>query len=307
MPFIIIFSALTVLSLIFSFIVYRVAFYNGKHADVTHKVLSGRDYDPYHDEMINIIDKALEIPFEEVYTYSYDKKKLYGRLYIKDEKAPFHIQFNGYKGNGIRDFSGGLQLALAAGANVLLTDQRAHGKSEGINITFGVKERYDVYSWIGYIHSRFKGAPIYLEGISMGAATVLMSTDLGLAEKNVRGVIADCPYSTPFGIVSLVADRETKLKYITYPFIFLGALLFAHFNIFSASPLKAVKNTSVPILIIHGTTDSYVPFEMSEKIYEQNKEKITLVPVEGAPHGLSFIKDGKTYTAAFNEFLQKTI
>ena len=48
-------------------------------------------------------------------------------------------------------------------------------------------------------------------------------------------------------------------------------------------------------------------FDYFKVIYEQNKEKITLVPVEGAPHGLSFIKDSKTYKAAFEEFLRKTI
>ena len=306
MPAVIALAALTLLSLVISYIVYRTAFYNGKRADVTHKVLSGPDYDAYHDEMLNIIDKALEIPFDEVYITSYDGLKLYGRLYLKDEKEPFHIQFNGYKGNGIRDFSGGLQLALSAGANVLLVDQRAHGKSEGKTITFGVKERFDVISWIDYVRGRYPDAQIYIEGISMGAATVLTAAGFDLAEKNVRGVLADCPYSSPFGIVSLVADRELKVKYITYPFIFLGALIFGGFNIRSASPMQAVKNTTVPILIIHGTTDNYVPFYMSEDIYAQNKDKITLVPVPNAPHGLSYIVDTESYKKEFFGFIERT-
>ncbi len=306
MPFIIVFSVLTVITLGVAFYIYRRGFYNPNKTDVTRRVLSGPDYDPYHDKMVSTIESALKIPFEEVYTQSYDKKRLYGRLYIQDEKKPFHIQFNGYKGNGVRDFSGGMQLALSTGGNVLLVDQRCHGRSDGHNITFGVKERRDVVTWIDYIRNRFGDVKVYLEGVSMGAATVLMAADLGIEEKNVRGIIADCPFSSPFGIVSTVADRELKIKYITYAFIFVAALVFGHFNIFASSALKAVKNSKIPVLLIHGTADKYVPFEMSEAGYEANKNAGTLVPVEGAPHGLSYIKDEKTYKEAFEEFLKRT-
>ena len=307
MPWLIAAGALIVFALVFSFIIFSMAFYNSKKKDVTHKVLTGPDYDPFHNEMLDLIDDALKIPYEEVYIKSYDGLTLYGRLYLRDKNAPFHIQFNGYKGNGIRDFSGGLRLALSTGANVLLTDQRAHGKSGGHIISFGVKERRDVLSWAEYVVEKYgNDTKIFLEGVSMGAATVLMASDLDLPE-NVCGIVADCPYSTPFGIVSKVADEILKIRYISYPFIFAGALLFGRFNIFSKTAVKSVRNTKVPILLIHGTTDSYVPFAMGQKIYEQNREMITLVPVEGAPHGLSYLKDTDLYTRSFKEFTVKCL
>lgn len=293
---------LLIIFLAVSFAVYMKAFYNGKRSDVTYKVLSGPDYDPYHDQMIDVIKTASKLPFEEITIKSYDGKKLYGRLYLKDPKAPFHIQFNGYRGNGLRDFSGGLQIAVNSGGNVILTDQRAHGKSDGSTITFGIKERKDVLSWAQYVCDKYGNVPIFLEGISMGAATVLMSSDLPLPD-NVKGIIADCPYSNPFDIISYVSRKRFGVGRLLDPFIFTGALIFGRFNVFSASPLKAVKSAKVPVLIIHGTTDTYVPIEMSRAVRDANPDKITLIEVDDAPHGLSYIKDKEKYEKAVSDFI----
>ncbi|MBR6922617.1 MAG: alpha/beta fold hydrolase [Clostridia bacterium] len=281
--------------------VFIKAYYSGRRKDVTYKVLSGKDYDPYHDKMLDVIKTAVKIPYEEIGIRSYDGKKLYGRLYLKDPSAPFHIQFNGYRGNGLRDFSGGLQLALESGGNVILTDQRSHGKSEGSVITFGVKERKDVQSWVNYVCETYGDVPVFLEGISMGAATVLMSADLPM--KNVRGIVADCPYSSPFGIVSLVARRIFNSGKILDPCIVFSAFVFGHFNILSSSALESVKATKIPILIIHGNKDNFVPLSMSRDIRDANPDMVTLVEIEGAPHGLSYLTDTEKYKKVLFDFI----
>ena len=287
-----------------SFAVFIKSYYNGNRKDVTYKVLSGKEYDPFHDQMLDVIKTAVKIPYEEISIISYDNKKLYGRLYLKDPKAPFHIQFNGYRGNGLRDFSGGLQLALQSGGNVILTDQRAHGKSDGSIITFGVKERKDVQSWVKYVSETYGDVPVYLEGISMGAATVLMSADLPMP--NVKGIVADCPYSSPFGIVSLVAKRLFNSGKFLDPCIIVSAFIFGHFNILSSSALKSVKATKIPILIIHGNADNFVPLQMSRDIRDANPEKVKLVEIEGAPHGLSYLTDTETYKKVLYDFINST-
>ncbi|MBQ7699153.1 MAG: alpha/beta fold hydrolase [Clostridia bacterium] len=287
-----------------SFAVFIKSYYNGNRKDVTYKVLRGKEYDSYRDQMLDVIKTAAKIPFEEINTRSYDGKKLYGRLYLKDPTAPFHIQFNGYRGNGLRDFSGGLQLALQSGGNVILTDQRGHGRSDGSIITFGVKERKDVQSWVNYVSENYGDVPVYLEGISMGAATVLMSSDLPMP--NVRGIVADCPYSSPFGIVSLVAKRMFNVGRLLDPCIVFSAFVFAHFNIMSSSALKSVKATKIPILIIHGNADNFVPLYMSRDIRDANPDKVTLVEIEGAPHGLSYLVDTETYKKVFLDFCAST-
>lgn len=293
--------------LLLSGVVFLFAFYNANKKDVTYNLLTGEDYDKYSDEMINTIKTAEGIPYEEVFITSRDGLKLFGRLYLQNPAAPVHIQFHGYKGNGIRDFSGGMQIALRTGGNVIVVDQRAHGRSGGHVISFGIKERYDVLSWIDYARKSFgENTPIILEGISMGAATVLMASNLSLPD-NVKGIVADCPFSSPFKIVADVAKKTVPCSWLLYPFIVSGAFLFGHFNIFKSSAEKSVSETKIPILLIHGTGDHYVPIEMSRKIYDANPDIVTKIEVEGAPHGLSYLKDNARYEKAFTDFVNRLV
>ena len=81
-------GALLLITVAVSLWIYFITFYNKNDRDVSHEVLKGRDYDPYHDEMVDIIDRAVKIPFEEVRISSYDGLSLYGRVYLRREGAP---------------------------------------------------------------------------------------------------------------------------------------------------------------------------------------------------------------------------
>lgn len=299
---------LSILAVLLVFIIaaslwtYFKVYYYANKKDVTKEILHGPEFDAFADDALELIETALKIPFEEVTVKAFDGVTLYGRIYHKREGAPFHIQFNGYRGNGMRDFCLGMQLALSAGDNVLLVDQRSHGKSGGHTICYGVKERRDVISWINYVNGRFgTGTPVFLEGVSMGAATVLMSAELGLPA-NVKGILADCPYSSPYKIINTVAERSVKYAAVAKPFIVLSSILFGHFNVLSASAEKAAGKLKVPCLLIHGTADNFVPFEMSLDIRNANPDMIRLVEFEGAPHAHSYFTDKEKYTSVVKEF-----
>ena len=266
--------------------------------------LTGGKYNNF--DASDVINKAAALPYEKVYIKSHDGLKLYGRYYKGQEGKLISLQFNGYKGNGLRDMAGGLQFSLELGYSVLLVDQRAHGYSEGHTITFGIKERYDVLSWINYIIERFgNNTKIVLQGISMGAATVLMAADLDLPD-NVVAIIADCPYSSPKEIVYKVMEVDLKLPVkLVFPFMRLGAFLFGHFKLYESSAIESVKKAKVPILIIHGDDDDFVPIEMSRKMQKENPEHITLVEVPGAPHGLSFVVNNALYRQSVTDFYKK--
>lgn len=289
----IVLGSVVIAYLLVSLVSYFIAFYHNDKIDMTYHVLQGPQYDPYHERMIKQIKSAVSIPFEEVKIKSKDGLNLYGRLYIKDPSEPFHIQCHGYHGHALRDFSGGLQIALMSHHNVLLFDHRAHGKSEGRTITFGIKEREDVLCWTNYIINRFgKNTKIFLEGISMGGATVLMCADIGIP--NLVGILSDCPYSSPMEITSLVASRKGIPNFFSKGALWLGALLFGHFVLNKASAIKSIKNANVPILIIHGKEDKLVPISMSRKLKEVNPN-IMLFEFDNAGHGMSYILDKEKY------------
>lgn len=261
-------------------------------------------------EMRSLIDEMNKIPFEPVTIKSYDGLKLFGRYYHVKDNAPLQIQFHGYKSYGIRDFCGGNKIARERGHNTLIVDHRSHGQSEGRVITFGIKESRDCVSWAEYAKDRFgEEIPVFLAGISMGAASVLMASGHALP-KNVKGIIADCPFSRPAEIIKFSSNDMNLpkiVKTLSEPFAIIGARIFGGFGLNSNSAEEAVVKTRVPIMIIHGENDKVVPHEMSKKVYEANPSMITWVSFPEAGHGLSYIVDKERYKKLTNEFIDKCL
>jgi pimeloyl-ACP methyl ester carboxylesterase len=254
------------------------------------------------DAAIDEFDKA---PFEEVSIHSHDGLVLKANYYHIADGAPVEICCHGYKGNAIRDFSGQWQIAKKLGHNLLLIDERCHGRSEGYTITFGILEQKDVQGWIDYVNKRFGNVPVILCGVSMGAATVLMVSGKQLPE-NVKAVIADCPFDAPSNIIKKVlgVDMGMPVK-LVYPLIRFGGMLYGKFNLNEDSPVEAVQKTKLPILLIHGNDDRFVPYEMSCNIHAAAPEKITFRTIEGAGHALNYVWDPEAYTHYVCSFMDK--
>lgn len=288
-----------------SFYAYRLAFhFVDKRTDEQRwKVPQGVQYQKQKAYMQSLIKEMADLPCERVSIQSFDGTKLSGRYYHVSEHAPLQIQMHGYHSDGIRDFCGGNKAARKLGMNTLVVDQRAHGRSGGHTLTFGVKERRDCLAWVEFANERFGlDTPVFLVGLSMGAATVLMASELDLPG-NVVGVIADCPYSSQKRIICTVGTCMKLPMKLLYPFVELGAFLFGHFRISETSPVEAVRNAKVPILLIHGEDDRFVPCEMSRELYKACGSKATLVTVPEAGHGISYILDSEKYERAVEKFI----
>ncbi len=291
-------------ALLTAFICYRKVFaVTNKEAFDPLEMPRGKQYAPYIEEMRKWTKIAMEIPFEEVYITSFDGAKLYGRYYETKKGAPTQILFHGYQSSAFRDMSGGLPLALKSGCNALLVDQRAHGKSGGKCLSFGVLERYDCLAWANYAAKTY-GGKIILTGISMGAATVLMASNLDLP-KDVVGIISDCGYSSPKGIICDVMEKVHYPVNLVYPFVRLGGRLFGGFDIESSSAEKALKNAKVPVLFLHGAEDRFVPCKMSTENYNACSSQKEIHIFETAAHGLCYTMEPKRYEKAVMDFINK--
>lgn len=285
---------------------YRTAFYSpAKRKEDCYAIPNGEQYQKERPRMLSLIREMDEIPYESVTISAHDGTKLAARYYHVRDGAPLQIQFHGYRGTALRDFCGGNKLARESGQNTLVVDQRAHGKSDGTTITFGIQERWDCRSWVEYASKRFGAdTPIILCGVSMGAATVLMASELELPG-NVIGIIADCPYSSPEAIIRKVCREDMHLPAaLTMPFVRLGARLFGHFDLREASAVEAVRHTDIPILLIHGEDDRFVPCDMSREIYDACSGYKLRRTFPGAGHGLSYIVDTDGYEQAVAQFTE---
>ena len=287
---------LVLLYLLISLFVYIVIFYSPNKQQK-----KGGDYpdDPLYsgtyDAVRGLIDTLKKEPCEEVFIKSFDKKILRGRYYHHKDNAPIALCFHGYRGTPIRDFCGGYQIMKSMGINVLLVDERAHLKSQGHTITFGVKESKDALSWINYVNNRFIDAKIILVGISMGGyivGNVIMNND---DLKNVKGAIMDCPFYSPKEILKTSCVRDVHIPWwIGFPLLATASNIYGHFSFTKKKDNLRGKKSFVKFMVIHGDKDSIVPVEFSEYLMEKNPEMKRYL-FEGADHGLSYLIDPNKY------------
>lgn len=217
------------------------------------------------------------------------------------------LMAHGYHSCFLTDFGLSFDFYHNMGMNLLLPHQRSHGKSQGRYVTFGVKESRDMQRWIAFHNRTFGDLPMLLSGISMGASTVMYLADEPLPE-NVRGIIADCGFTSPKEIISAVFTKATHLP--AGPSVWVADLfarIFARFSFSEKDTRRTLAKNHLPILMIHGTADTFVPCDMTREGYEQCTGPKQLLLVEGAAHGVSFFHDKKGYAAALIDFLNTNI
>lgn len=245
---------------------------------------------------------------EPVTVQSFDGLTLAGRFLPHENPRGALILLHGYRSSPEIDVLAGLSQYYAMGLSLLICDQRAHGASEGRVITMGIKERYDAAAWAEYLARRLgRETPIYLGGISMGATTALMASDLPM-EANLRGVIADCGFTAPGDIVRYLIKRNYHLPPKPLAaLVNLSCRLVGGFGLDQWSTVRSVERARVPVLFFHGEADHFVPKEMTEAAYAACTSPKKLLEFPGAGHGLSFMVDQTRYVAALRQFIDETI
>ena len=285
---------------------YRKAFYtNFKDTDDETDPPTGVGRHPFVNEAKAKTLELAAMDCETVAVRSYDGLRLSGRVYKGKEDMPVCLCFHGYRGSAVRDYSCGGLLLIKQGYTVILPDHRGHWHSEGHTITFGIKERYDVLTWLGYVNERF-GAdrPVFIFGISMGAGTVLMASGQKLPD-NVRGIVADCPFSSPMDIILHVCRKLGMIPSLCRPIVWLSARVFGRFNVCETTAADEVKKATKPIMIIHGEGDDFVPMYMSEQVRDSRPDLVEYHSFPEAGHGLSYLYDPQRYESLVNAFMKK--
>lgn len=285
---------------------YRISFFSPKKGRDQRPSTASPQFDPYRPEMKRLYQQLMARECEIVTVRSHDGLILSGRYYHVADGAPLDICFHGYRSSWMTDFSGGSEISQQMGHNLLLIDQRAHGKSQGKTITFGLLERQDLLRWVEYANARFgSDTPIFLFGISMGGATVLMAPQNKLTP-NVKGIIADCPYANALEIILHVAKKMPIPLWLVKPFVILGARLYGGFNLLETDARKELTNGKIPVLILHGEADTFVPPSMSDLV-SCNPQHITRHTFPGASHGISCLVDRPRYQKIVMDFVEDAL
>ena len=243
--------------------------------------------------------KSVYIQNKKINLHSYEVNN-------KKESKTWVIAVHGYTDSGYFMVNAAKKF-LDYGYNVLIPDLRAHGKSEGKYIGMGWLDKDDIILWIDYLISTYGNIKIILYGISMGAATVMMTSGEKLPS-NVRMVIEDCGYT------SVWDEFSYELKYLfhmpTFPALYNANIITkvkAGYSLKKASCVKQIKKSKIPILFIHGNQDKFVPFYMLDKLYDvANCEKEKLV-IKNAGHAEAQVVDPEKYWHTVRKFIKRYI
>lgn len=244
--------------------------------------------------------------YSTVTIFSYDGIRLIGHLHLVENPRRTIIAVHGWRSSWDNDFGVAADFLYSNECNVLYIEQRAHGASEGNYIGFGLLERYDVLAWIEWMNEQeFSHLPVYLFGMSMGAATVLMAAGEHIPD-NIHGVIADSGYTSPRDEWKYLAENGLHYNYrVMEKYLDNRAMERTGFLPDEYSSTEAMQECKIPVLFIHGTEDSFVPIEMTFENYKACAEPKCLLVVPGAGHCQSYLIAQKRYEKELLQFWQE--
>ena len=239
---------------------------------------------------------------ETVTIAAFDGEYLAAHWFPAEQPERVVICLHGWRTIWSRDFGLMADFLFESGCSVLFPEQRGQNASGGDTISFGVTEQYDVADWIRWVRSRCGfDIPLYLFGISMGAFTAVISAE-GETAGEIRGIIADCGYTSPEAIWRYVTEDKLHL-----PFRLFRPLAERQFRqrtgagLADLSAPDTLNRTEIPVLFIHGGSDRFIPEGMSRANASAAKNGRLLI-VPGAPHALSYLVDPEAYESAVRAF-----
>lgn len=239
------------------------------------------------------------------YIEAHDHVRLHA--YELPQSIPTHrymIMLHGFHGY-VKELSYEAKHFYEMGYHLILPSMRAHGMSEGAMITMGILEHLDVCRWMEEVRRTDPQAQITLYGVSMGAATTLLTLAKPQGEW-VRAAIADCPYARVIDVFDYYLSKRLHLPYRWYLYA-CNELVYhkSHISLKEARPIDVVDQIKTPLLLIHGDADDLVPYSMMDELYQKvngPKQKLT---IPHAGHALSSSYDPDTYWQCVDAFLKR--
>ncbi len=242
---------------------------------------------------------------EEVEITAHDGIKLVGHYWPCEHPVRTVVAMHGWRSSWSLDFGLIADFWHERGCNILFAEQRGQNKSGGEYMGFGLMERFDCREWVNWVNEHGSAdLPIYLGGVSMGATTVLMAAGLELPS-NVVGIVADCGFTSPNAIWKHVAEDNLHISYgirsaaandLCRKRIKMAASAY--------STTEALQHTDIPVFLVHGTDDRFVPIEMTYENYKACVSPKRLLVVPGAEHGTSYLVDREQYEEKLIAFWQ---
>lgn len=280
-----------------TFFIFAEFFKHMSPKTIDKRVLKNANYEAVREEMFALAEQGIK-ECKEVDIFSYDNLKLHGYYFDKGFDKVI-IMFHGVHANGLFHFSIQTREFINRGFNVLVIDERAHGKSEGKYITYGQKEQEDVLSWISYVENVLNFQNIYLYGLSMGATSIALASPR--FDNKIKGMIIDCGFTNINELIDHIVGSQHIPKQLFYHGLIFLAKHLADINFNDLTTVDRLKQTSTPAFFVQGTKDIVATQKFLMDNYNACSSKKEILEVEGAPHTLSVpLEKEKVLNKIFN-------
>ena len=213
------------------------------------------------------------------------------------------IFFHGYRACPRNNFFKQAVDFYQQGYGLLLVHQRGHNESGGTKTTFGLKERYDVLTWVDWVLTQDPNTKIMLYGTSMGAATVAYASPL-LPRQSVIAMVLDSGFVCPYDMLAWECKKRSAPYQLILPMV-RRLMKKNHGLDLKETTIDSLARTDVPALFLCGTADETVPDAIVRDAYDHCSAEKELIVVPNAPHTMAYLVGGSAVKAQLFAFADR--
>ncbi|MBQ5823421.1 MAG: alpha/beta hydrolase [Clostridia bacterium] len=198
---------------------------------------------------------------------------------------------------------------VESGYNVLVLDQRCHGKSDGKYSSFGFNESRDVLKWGRILHEEYGVNSIVLHGICIGCACSIFALTNDSCPDYFTAFVADGMYSTFYASFKKRMEGFHAPPFIVIDLVNMYAKHYTGYNM-KVGPIDVIPKYSKPLLMLHGEADIYSVPPKAVELFEKagtDKNQKRIVWFKDGRHSRLRLKDTELYDSAIKSFLAEIV
>ncbi|MEZ6062989.1 MAG: alpha/beta hydrolase [Planctomycetaceae bacterium] len=193
------------------------------------------------------------------------------------------------------------ELLRANGYCSVLIDLQGHGESSGDQITVGHLERHDVRAAVEYARREHPGQPIGVIGVSLGGASALLASPLGIDAIVLESVYSDIDRA----INNRVAASLGPLAWLPAQLLLIQLKPRLGVSPSELRPIDHLAGVGCPVFLISGSDDYHTTAAETAEMFERAQEPKELWMVAGAAHVDLLAASPEVYSKRVIRFLDK--
>lgn len=192
----------------------------------------------------------------------------------------------------------------ASGYNVLVIDNRSHGKSDGRVCSLGYREYRDILRWSAMLHDDLGNREVFLHGICIGSANALFALTADDCPDYMQGMVSEGMFTTFYDSLK---NHIKEARQPVYPALWelRGYIrLFSGYDIKRDGPVFRIHKLKKPIMMYQSKEDLYSLPEKAKTLYENCTAPKKLVYFEKGRHSHIKINNSARYDELIIDFLK---